>query len=305
MAENLFTKQAALMVRVLLLVSKHADFALHGGTAINFFVREMPRFSVDIDLTFLPILSWAETLSSISEKLLSLSEDILDKIPNVKIEQKKYPDSESIVKLFIKSGNIIVKIEPNLIIRGTVMGTEKRRMVRTAEECFKNHITIQTLSVSQLYGSKICAALDRQHPRDLFDIMHLFRNEGLTDEIRSAFILYLLCHNRTMSEILSPDIKDMEKVFNEEFYGMSFENLSYEELNKNLIMLIKKINADLTLDERKFIISYKKCEPDWSLFSFPSARNLPAVKWKLENLRKMSKLKHKVSIEKLEKILLK
>jgi hypothetical protein len=43
------------LIRVLPSIAEEACFALKGGTAINLFVRDMPRLSVDIDLTYLPV----------------------------------------------------------------------------------------------------------------------------------------------------------------------------------------------------------------------------------------------------------
>ena len=53
-AAEMYRRQAALLVRTIPLVDEERCFALKGGTAINLFVRDMPRLSVDIDLTYLP-----------------------------------------------------------------------------------------------------------------------------------------------------------------------------------------------------------------------------------------------------------
>lgn len=53
--EKIYKDQVKLLLDVLPLVSKGQCFALHGGTAINLFIRNMPRLSVDIDITYLPI----------------------------------------------------------------------------------------------------------------------------------------------------------------------------------------------------------------------------------------------------------
>ncbi len=53
---------------------------------------------------------------------------------------------------------------------------------------------------ADLYAGKIMAALDRRHPRDLFDVRDLLANEGIDDTLRKAFIVYLLSHNRPMGE---------------------------------------------------------------------------------------------------------
>jgi hypothetical protein len=60
-----YRKQVALLVRILPLVAEEACFALKGGTAINLFIRDMPRLSVDIDLTYVPVAPRAESLAAI------------------------------------------------------------------------------------------------------------------------------------------------------------------------------------------------------------------------------------------------
>jgi hypothetical protein len=60
MNKDLFYKQADLLISILPQITRETDFALHGGTAINFFVRDMPRISVDIDLTYVRINSREE-----------------------------------------------------------------------------------------------------------------------------------------------------------------------------------------------------------------------------------------------------
>ncbi len=72
---------------------------------------------------------------------------------------------------------------------------------------------IPVLSFADLYGGKICAALDRQHPRDLFDIKLLSEARGLNEEVSQAFVIYLASHNRPMSELLSPNFQGMNGNF--------------------------------------------------------------------------------------------
>jgi hypothetical protein len=53
-----------------------------------------------------------------------------------------------------------------------------------------------------------CAALDRQPPRDLFDVHGLFQAEGITEEIQRAFVNFLASHDRPMNELLTPSLAD-------------------------------------------------------------------------------------------------
>ncbi len=305
MNKDLFYKQAELLISILPQITKDTDFALHGGTAINFFVRDMPRLSVDIDLTYLRIGPREETLNAISKQLKTISTNILASMTAVQIEEKLETPNAFVTKLFVKRQNAIVKIEPNQIIRGSLFACEERDLCDRAEEIFEKFVTAKTLSFPELYGSKICAALDRQHPRDIFDIMLLLKNEGITDRVRKAFLVYLISHNRPMSELLSPNYKDMKPVFEKEFAGMASIEVKYEELVSVRKTLVEEINKKITDDERAFLVSFKEKNPQWGLLGVDGAQDMPAVKWKLANLAKMESGKHKQAVHQLKKIIVK
>jgi len=158
---------------------------------------------------------------------------------------------------------------------------------------------MQTLSFADLYGSKICAALDRQHPRDLFDVHLLLKNEGITEKIRKAFIVYLISHPRPIVELLNPNLQNIYDVYHQEFRGMIFEQISLNELIQTQKLLFQKIKDVLTKDEKEFLIAFKSLDPQWNLLGLEDVAKLPAVKWKLINLEKMSKTKHQKALEKL------
>lgn len=75
------------------------------------------------------------------------------------------------------------------------------------------------VSLPGLYAGKIVAALDRQHPRDLFDIRELLAHEGIDDRLRQAFIVNLLSHGRPMGEVLSSAQKEITQEFERGFRG--------------------------------------------------------------------------------------
>ncbi len=303
MNKNLFHQQAELLISILPYMTKDTDFALHGGTAINFFVRDMPRLSVDIDLTYLRLSSREETIKAISDQLKSISKRISSSMPSVLIEEKAEPQKGLISKLFVKKQSAIVKVEPNQVIRGSLFGPEERDLCKKAEEVFEKFVTTKTLAFSELYGSKICAALDRQHPRDIFDIMLLLKNEGITEQVRKSFLVYLISHNRPISELLSPNFKDMKPVFEKEFAGMASFDVKYEELLDVRKTLVEEINKKLTDDERAFLLSFKEKAPKWDLLGIKGAEDMPAVKWKLANLTKMGDEKHAQAVHQLKKII--
>jgi hypothetical protein len=303
MNQNLFHQQADLLISILPHVTKDTDFALHGGTAINFFVRDMPRLSVDIDLTYLHLSSREETIKATSEQLKLISRRISSSMPSAQIEEKTEGPNSFITKLFVKRQNAIVKIEPNQVIRGSLFGCEERDLCKKAGEVFEKFVTTKTLAFSELYGSKICAALDRQHPRDIFDSMLLLENEGITDQVRKSFLVYLISHNRPISELLLPSFKDMKPVFEKEFAGMTSFEVEYEKLLSVRKALVEEINKRITDDERVFLVSFKERNPKWDLLGIEGAQDMPAVKWKLANLAKMKDEKYKRAVHQLKKIL--
>jgi len=291
--KNIFYQQADLLISVLPYVYKESDFAIHGGTAINFFIRDMPRISVDIDLIYQEILPRDDTLKNISEGLKAISDGIKSDVQGIKAEQKIRGDNLT-SKLFVTRENALIKIEPNQIIRGNVFGTQDRDISPRAEEVFEKFVTSKIMSFEDVYGSKICAALDRQHPRDLFDIKLL---------LQKAFLVYLISNNRPIAELLEPHILDIKPVFEKEFTGMVVNEVELEELLITRERLIRIINDNISDNEKEFLVSFKEGEPKWDLLGVESVSELPSIKWKLINIGKMSSSKHNEAINKLKKAL--
>src|SRR3546814_1358815 len=84
---------------------------------------------------------------------------------------------------------------------------------------------MQVVALPDLYAGKIAAALDRQHPRDLFDILHLYENEGITDDLFRAFLVYLVSHNRPAHELLAPHLLDLEDCYRSEEHTSELQSL--------------------------------------------------------------------------------
>lgn len=140
--------------------------------------------------------------------------------------------------------------------------------------------------LAQLYGGKICAALDRQHPRDLFDVRLLLDNEGFTDEIRRGFLFGLVSSNRPTFELFDPHFLDQRAAFDNQFEGMSAIGFSYDEYEYTRIRLVETIQSGMKDSDREFLLSVNRLEPDWSIFDF---QKFLSVKWKLENLEKFKR----------------
>ena len=302
MKDTLFFKQADLLVQVMPFVNAEACFALKGGTAINFFVRDFPRLSVDIDLVYLPVEDRPTTLLGIDAALQRIAAKIRRAMPGVQVREQKLAKENLIVKLTVRAaGGAEVKIEPNTVLRGSLHPTTDLNLSPKAVTMFGRSATMRVVSLPDLYGGKLCAALDRQHPRDLFDVHGLFQNEGITDDIRRAFVIFLASHDRPMSELLTPNRKDLKKVFADQFEGMTLDPVPLAVLEETRERLITQINANLTSAEREFLLSLKRLEPKWELLGLPGLERLPGPQWKLYNLRKMDSTKRKTAEELLRR----
>jgi hypothetical protein len=153
-----------------------------------------------------------------------------------------------------------------------------------AQNDFEAFCIMPVVSVGQLFGGKIIAALDRQHPRDLFDIKYLLETEGFTQEVKKGFLLYLLCSDRPINEIITPNFQDQRSAMNNQFAGMTDELFSYQEYEYVRERLLQTIHESMTQADKTFLLSVKNVTPDWRIYDF---RDFPAVNWKLQNLEKL------------------
>lgn len=297
-----YYKQVSLLIRLIPVIEKEACFALKGGTAINLFVRDFPRLSVDIDLAYLPLEPRDLALSNVRNALANITTNI-NKVPALNaVLQDNKPDEMRIIVEDRSSQNkgVQVKIEVSPVARGTLLPPSERDVVASVENEF-GFASMKVVSLPDLYGGKLCAALDRQHPRDLFDIKMLLENQRIDRKLFNGFITYLLSHKRPISEIMNPRWKDISQVFQREFKGMTFEPVSLEDLIAVPEKMLQSLKDNFTHQDYEFLISFKKGEPNWSLACSEQIQYLPAVQWKLLNIRKMPKQKHLESISLLEK----
>jgi len=289
--------KSKLLLKILPLIRPEDNFALKGGTALNFFVQNLPRLSVDIDLTYLPIEERAVTLSNISKSMENIEKRVKNFLPGAVINKKLL--GANINKMAVLLDNQEVKIEPNTIIRGSVFESVSLKLCEQAVNIFETDLSIKCLQKEELYAGKICAALDRQHPRDLFDVKLFLDNEGFSEKTRKAFLVYLISHNRPIIELLDPACLDISKLYNQEFRDMTIVNIPIEELIEARSNLISSIRSTLTDSDKEFLLSFKQGKPNWSLLGVSGIDLLPAVKWKLSNINKMGEEKHLLAFNKL------
>ncbi len=296
-----FESQVRLLLRCLPEISRHPCFALKGGTAINLFFRDLPRISVDIDLAYLPLKPRGEALNEIDAELRSLAGEIEERIAGATVRETSSDGQR--IRLVVSTSDAVVKIEPNRVFRGSVYPPEERDLSPAAQRRFEAFVRVQSLSGADLYGSKLCAALDRQHPRDLYDVKPLLDNEGITLEIRKAFVVYLAGCNRPMNELLAPRIKAIKDDYEGHFVGMAQIHVTLDELCEIQRGLAGVLVRALNDDERAFLLSMKRCSPEWNRLGIEHLEQLPALQWKLLNIRKMSPDKYRDALKKLTRIL--
>lgn len=296
-----YYRQVQLLLRLIPFVARHDCFVLKGGTAINLFVRDFPRLSVDIDLVFLPMMERHEALQTIKDHLETLASTIMASIDDTRVI-RSFQDKTDALRLLVERDGVQIKIELSPVLRGTVYEPLVMPVSEAVEEEF-GFAEMAVVSFADLYAGKICAALDRQHPRDLFDIKQLLDNEGLTVDLRKALLVYIISHPRPIAELLRPHFKDISAVYEGEFRNMADQDIPQAELEAAREQLVRLIHTSLTPQERAFLLSFKNRTPDWSLLELSGIDRLPAVRWKLQNLTKMPSEKHVEAYVRLEKIL--
>jgi predicted nucleotidyltransferase component of viral defense system len=273
-----YIEQAATLIEVIPLIAQNKNFALKGGTAINMFLLDLPRLSVDIDLCYVPLTPRDHALGEISSFVDELSRKLND-VGFKSIDIKKSDGYET--TLFVRSKTTEVKIEVNRVVRGAVYNPTTRSLVSNAVELFKRNVEVLCLDINDLFGGKICAALDRQHPRDLFD-MHMFLKDfSYTRELHQTFIVYLLSSKK-------------------QFNGMTAFEISCENLEDVREKIIELTSTFFNDDEKEFLLSFKAGQPKWELFPVEKVKVFPSIQWKLHNILSMDPKKRRESLKKLE-----
>jgi len=292
--EQVYRQQVSLLLSVLPEVASEECFALHGGTAINLFVRNMPRLSIDIDLTYVPIEDRQTSLANIKDALLRIKARVERVVKNARVN-----DRTDIGKLLISSQGVDIKLEVNLVNRGAIGRPESMMLCARAQEEFDAFCEISVVPIGQLYGGKLCAALDRQHPRDLFDVKCLLENEGLSADVKTGLLLAVLSSDRPIHEVLNPTMLDQRNTFQNHFVGMTVDEFTYDEFEAARNGLIETINTNLTDEDREFILSVKRLAPQWDIYDF---EGFPSVQWKIQNLQRLKEINTAKYIEQLAKL---
>nr|WP_232118548.1 nucleotidyl transferase AbiEii/AbiGii toxin family protein [Luteimonas sp. XNQY3] len=246
----------------------------------------MPRLSVDLDLVFPDhTLPREAVLTRINAAVRQAAERLKKRGFQTHVPAAAAGET----KLLARRGSIQFKIEVNFVMRGTVQPMRRASLTPTAHDVLMADLDIPVVSLEDVYGGKLVAALDRHHPRDLFDVMQLFAHEGITPGIRRAFVVYLASSNRPIHEVLFPPLRDIRHDYAHNFQGMTAEPVPLDVLLATRECMAREIQQGLDESERRFLLSLVAGTPEWSLLGIAHLEHLPGIRWKLHNLAQLQK----------------
>ncbi len=283
-----YMNQVRLLISALPTIARETVFALKGGSAINLFYRDLPRLSVDIDLAYLPVRDRQSSLEDIDYTFDRIAKAIEERNP--RIDAYRIPSGgNGGMRIVLREGRAQIKIETSPVMRGSVYPATLMSASKAVVEQF-GFVEMNVLAFEDLYAGKLHAALDRQHPRDLFDVKLLYDNEGLTDDLFRVFLVYAASSARPTHELLAPAKLSGGDLYDIEFAGMTLEPVAENVLVETRYRLHSDIGNRLKGDIASFLLSLHDAEPDFDLIGLPEASDLPAVRWKLINLEKLKRV---------------
>ena len=297
---RMYRQQVELLLRIVPTLEDVESFAIHGGTAINLYILDLPRYSVDVDLTYIPIKPREDSFADIHKNLTIIKEKVKTAIPDIVITEK--PN-----KIYCTRRGVMVKIEVSGTKRGLIEPTSIKPLCNAAQDEFETTNKARIVSLSQLYGGKITAALDRQHPRDLFDVKLMFDFITNFDQVKRGFLYGLLGGDRPIIESLQPNRVDHQETLVKQFAGMTKIPFSYNDYKEAREKLIDFINSNLSLQDKEFLIAFEAGEELSRYTEYQEYLRFPSVRWKMQNIGKLKKInpaKLRKGVEKLEGFLL-
>lgn len=294
---NEYEKCVKLLIDILPIIGGQTDFAIKGGTAINLFYQDFPRYSEDIDLTYLPIGDRQTSLIDIARKLVFVGKQIEESVFETTVRKKRGGGNlETRISASREFANVKIEVSP--VAHGTLFSPANISVSESVKNFYKD-TSMLVVRFEEVYAGKFSAALDRSLPRDLFDVKIFFENHQLSDSLFRATLIYCLCASRPIHELLSPKEIDIDDQY-DGFKSMMRKHVSLEELYSAKKHLLNKLHEKLEGRAMKFLEDFHQCKPDFSLIGLPQAAELPAIKWKLLNLNKLrvqAPEKHKKLIE--------
>lgn len=250
------------------------------GLLSNLFVKNLNRLSVDIDVTYIPLEDRTSSLNHINEALMRIADRTRRSFRDIRIIPRL-----DICKITCERQGCQVKIEVNQTKRGLVCGEARLYpLCEKAQSLFGMEVDARIVSLPQLYGGKISAALSRQHPRDLFDVRQM---DIPLSAVKEGIIFCLLGSDRPIHESFSPNFIDQREAMENQFVGMSDIPFSYEEFEMTRDSLIKGVNDIMTETDKRFIVGFEELTVNQGDNPYSKFFDYPSVKWKIKNLQKL------------------
>lgn len=300
--DNRYAERVKLLVEILPTLAAEKRFALKGGTAINLFERDLPRLSVDIDLTWLPVRDFETDVREISAALEVIGVQLRTGPLRLQV-QTSGTEATGTHRLIASRNRARVQIETTPVMRGTVHPVRMMRVRPGVEQAF-GFAEIQVLDFADLYAGKLSAALSRQHPRDLFDMQPLLDGGRIDERLWRTFLVYLVCSPKPAAEMLVPQApRDFGQIFEAHFKGMTATPVTATTLLDVRSRLLRRVSELLDAPSRAFLESVEREAPDFALIDLPHAADLPGVRRKLSNLAQRSAVKRTTDLAQLTAIL--
>ncbi len=300
--DSRYAARVKLLVEILPTLAEEKRFALKGGTAINLFENDLPRLSVDIDLTWLPVGEFTKDAQDISTALEAIGDRLRSGPLRLQV-QTSGTEAAGVHRLIASRNRSRVQIETTPVMRGTVHPVRTLRVRPGVERDF-GFAEIQVLDFADLYAGKLSAALSRQHPRDLFDMQPLLDDGRVDERLWRTFLVYLTCSPKPAAEMLAPqEPRDFERTFVAHFQGMTAAPVTATSLLDVRARLLRRISELLDAPSRAFLESVEREAPDFNLIELPHAAELPGVRRKLTNLGQRSAAKRAADYQQLAALL--
>lgn len=277
-----------LLTDLLPAVAGERRFALKGGTAINLFEHDLPRLSVDVDLTWLPVGDYASDRAAITAALHALADALRAPPLSLHVAASAPLGADGITRVIASRRGARVQIETTPVMRGTVHPV-RTMIAQPRVQAEFGFAQMQVLDFADLYGGKLAATLTRQHPRDLYDVGLLLDTGRLDAALWRTFLVYLTASPKPACELLEPgEPRDLAMAFRTQFEGMSAKPVTIDALLEVRSRLLARLPALMDESACAFLESVEREAPDFGLIGLPQAAVLPGVRRKLQNLAQRS-----------------
>ena len=258
------------LLEVLKEISRHPFLskvlALKGGTAINLFIFDCPRLSIDLDFNFIGASSKEE--ADKARKEVSSSLETIFRFFRYSAEPKSLEGIDQWFAAYetLFGGTDRIKVEVNYLLRLPLQNTA----FYPVRSPFPMELEVRALGFEEIFAAKCVALFDRVTPRDLFDVYLLNNDKAPQCDANTLKKLFLFYASISRSSIFDFKIKAIQELTEKEIKDQLWPLLSKEkrptktEMFKKTQPLLQKL-FDLTSNEKKFFEEYYQGVPDFSL----------------------------------------